>query len=76
MAKQPKIDLSNPTELRKKSGENQAHYWHRYGVTQSGGSRYEQGRKIPSPAKILMALHASGKVSNDDLAQARAAAGL
>ena len=76
MAKQAKIDLSNPTALRKKSGENQGTYWRRYGITQSGGSRYEQGRKIPSPAKILMALHASGKVSDDDPAQARAAVGL
>lgn len=76
MAKKPKIDLSKTTELRKKSGENQATYWRRFGITQSGGSRYEQGRNIPSPAKILMALHASGKVSDDDLAQARSAVGL
>ena len=76
MAKKAKIDFSNPTELRKMTGDNQANYWRRYGITQSGGSRYEQGRKIPSPAKILMALHASGKVSNYDLALARTAAGL
>lgn len=76
MAKQAKIDLSKPAELRKKSGENQGAYWRRYGITQSGGSRYEQGRKIPSPAKILMVLHVSGKVSDADLALARASAGL
>lgn len=76
MAKKAKLNLDTPADLRKKSGENQATYWRRYGITQSGGSRYEQGRNIPSPAKILMALHASGKVSDDDLAQARTAAGL
>ena len=76
MAKQAKIDLSNPAELRKKAGENQATYWRKFGVTQSGGSRYEQGRNIPSPTKLLMALHASGKVSDDDLAHARAVADL
>ena len=76
MAKQAKIDLSNPAELRKKAGENQATYWRKFGVTQSGGSRYEQGRNIPSPTKLLMVLHDSGKVSYDDLAHARAVAGL
>jgi transcriptional regulator with XRE-family HTH domain len=76
MAKQAKIDLSNPVGLRKKAGENQATYWRKFGVTQSGGSRYEQGRNIPSPTKLLMALHASGKVSDDDLAHARVVAGL
>lgn len=76
MAKQAKIDLSNPVALRKKAGENQATYWRKFGVTQSGGSRYEQGRNIPSPTKLLMALHASGKVSDDDLAHARAVAGM
>lgn len=50
------FDLSRVVELRKKAGENQATYWSRFGVTQSGGSRYEQGRKIPAPVKVLMAV--------------------
>lgn len=68
-----KIDLSNPAQMRKLSGENQANYWSRFHVTQSGGSRYEQGRNIPGPLKLLMALKEIGKITDDDLAQARAA---
>lgn len=33
---------------------NQTAYWSRVGVTQSGGSRYESGRKIPKPVQILL----------------------
>ena len=72
MAKQAKIDLSNPAELRKKAGENQATYWRKFGVTQSGGSRYEQGRYIPSSQKLQLVLHASGKEIDDDLEAADA----
>ena len=33
---------------------SQKDFWSRLGVTQSGGSRYEQGRKIPPPVARLM----------------------
>ena len=49
----PEID---PVAVRKKRGLNQTQFWQKLGVTQSGGSRYESGRNIPRPVKILMAV--------------------
>lgn len=43
-------------ELRKKLGLNQADFWRRLSVTQSGGSRYESGRDIPGPVRLLLHL--------------------
>lgn len=48
--KQPKLISPNgqsARELRKKLGLNQADFWSRVGVMQSGGSRYESGRDMP-----------------------------
>lgn len=59
-------------EFRKNLGLNQADFWSRYGVTQSGGSRYESGRNMPTPMKLLVRLHLSGVISDDQLAAARA----
>lgn len=41
---------------RRELGLSQADFWARVGVTQSGGSRYEHGRKIPKPAARLLTL--------------------
>ncbi len=71
-----KVDLSNPREKRQKMGKNQAEFWRPFCVTQSGGSRYEQGRDIPAPVKLLMALRELGKITDDDLRDARIAVGL
>jgi transcriptional regulator with XRE-family HTH domain len=62
--------------MRKKSGLNQLEFWQRFGITQSGGSRYETGRALPKPAKILIALYLSGRITDADLAAARKAAGV
>jgi transcriptional regulator with XRE-family HTH domain len=43
-------------ELRKKLGLNQSEFWSGIGVTQSGGSRYESGRRIPRPVRMLLNL--------------------
>lgn len=43
MKKQKPIKIDALTE-RQRRGENQQSYWRRFGVTQSGGSRYESGR--------------------------------
>ena len=48
-----KIDL---TAFRKDLGLNQHAFWSALGVTQSGGSRYESGRKIPKPIATLLEL--------------------
>jgi transcriptional regulator with XRE-family HTH domain len=43
-------------ELRKKLGLNQSEFWSGIGVTQSGGSSYESGRRIPRPVRMLLNL--------------------
>ncbi|MGE4306310.1 MAG: helix-turn-helix domain-containing protein [Novosphingobium sp.] len=40
--------------LRKAAKLNQGEFWGRFGVTQSGGSRYEIGRDIPDAMNILL----------------------
>ena len=70
MARKQKLDFSNIADARKKEGLNQLEFWTRYGVTQSGGSRYESGRNIPKPLAILLWLHRSGKVTEKELAEA------
>ena len=68
MARKKKLDFTDIATARKKANFNQKDYWSRYGVTQSGGSRYESGRNIPKPLAILLWLHQSGKVTDKDLA--------
>lgn len=70
MARKNKLDFSDIATTRKKLNLNQTAFWSRYGVTQSGGSRYESGRAIPKPLAILLWLHRSGRVNDKDLADA------
>jgi len=42
--------------LRAKLGMNQSVFWSRISVTQSGGSRYESGRNLPKPVRVLLHL--------------------
>ena len=70
MARKKKLDFSDIADERRKRNLNQTEFWTRYGVTQSGGSRYESGRSIPKPLAILLWLHRSGKVSDKDRADA------
>jgi DNA-binding transcriptional regulator YiaG len=70
MARKQKLDFNKIVEDRKKEGLNQKDFWALYGVTQSGGSRYEAGRNIPKPLSILLRLHRSGKVTDKVLAEA------
>lgn len=63
-----------PTDLRafrNKNGLNQSEFWHRYGITQSGGSRYESGRDMSAPLQLIMRLHLSGVISDEDLKAAK-----
>lgn len=48
--------IKDPREHRRKLNKNQSEYWSKIGVTQSGGSRYESGRRIPTPTAILLEL--------------------
>ena len=70
MARKRKLDFSDIATTRKKENLNQKDFWARYGVTQSGGSRYESGRNIPKPLAILLWLPRSGKGTDQDLAEA------
>ena len=70
MAKLKAFKPGEAKTKRKASGLNQTDYWGQYGMTQSAGSRYEGGRDIPRPMAMLMWLHESGRISNDDLANA------
>jgi hypothetical protein len=47
----------NPRELRQSLGITQFNFWNSIGVTQSGGSRYENGRPMPKPVAILVQLY-------------------
>lgn len=40
--------------IRKDLGLSQQEFWGPLGITQSGSSRYESGRKIPMPTLLLL----------------------
>lgn len=67
----PVLSPETLKELRRTRRENQTRFWKRFGVTQSRGSRFEQGMEIPSPVKILIRLYFEGVVKERDLQQAR-----
>lgn len=46
----------DPLALRRKLDINQQAFWKPLGVTQSGGSRYEAGRRMPPPVEKLLEL--------------------
>jgi hypothetical protein len=57
--KAPKLYLKSGKDavvLRKKLGQNQTKFWGRIATTQSGGSRYEGGRRLPGTVQILLHL--------------------
>lgn len=60
-----------PKELRLQLGLTQADFWSPVGISQSGGSRYESGRKLPAATSALLHLvHIEGldinKLCGDD----------
>lgn len=63
-------NLKNLMDFRQSLGENQTVFWRRFGVTQSGGCRYEHGRNLPRPLVILLRLWYSGIVSDAALKKA------
>lgn len=54
--KSVRLNLNDILTYRNALGENQTTFWQRFGVTQSGGSRYESGRAIPRPVRLLITL--------------------
>jgi transcriptional regulator with XRE-family HTH domain len=56
--------------LREFSGLDQREFWNRVGVTQSGGSRYENGRRLPKPVQQLLRLIYIEKVDMDTIKRA------
>lgn len=45
--------ITDYRKLRLRVDLNQTEFWSRLGVTQSGGSRYESGRKPPKAVAVL-----------------------
>ena len=45
---------NSPREIRRNLDMNQKDFWLKVGVTQSGGSRYENGRNMPRPVSELL----------------------
>ena len=64
------LEKSNIHARRKKLGLTQEQFWKPVGVTQSGGSRYENGRDIPLPVQQLIELR-YGKTPLKTLAKLR-----
>lgn len=64
------------SKMRAKLGLNQSQFWGRLGVTQSSGSRYESGRKIPHPIqKLIQIAYGTEKQAADLVAELRTAKG-
>jgi transcriptional regulator with XRE-family HTH domain len=71
MAKKAPSPLADLEAFRRSRGETQTEFWTRFGVTQSGGSRYESGREMPLPTAMLVQAFADGLVDDKVLALLR-----
>lgn len=54
-------------DMRRARKESQSLFWRRFGVTQSGGSRYESGNPIPKPTALLIAAWVQGEIEDETL---------
>lgn len=54
MARKNAVKAIDCLELRQQLGITQTEFWRPLGVTQSAGSRYENGRGIPKPVHELV----------------------
>lgn len=66
----PKLTTTNIREVRLARGENQSTFWPKLGQTQSGGSRYECGRKVPRGTLMLAWLYLEGEITEEQLERA------
>ncbi|PRC94373.1 hypothetical protein [Solimicrobium silvestre] len=58
-------------DLRHVMRENQTQFWHRFGVTQTQGSRFERGKPIPLPVLLLIRLYLLRVIDDSNLQQVR-----
>ena len=65
-AKKLKINGAWCVKHRAANSMSQTQFWSQYGVTQSGGSRYESGRNIPRSVRMLIALE-TGMATMEEL---------
>jgi transcriptional regulator with XRE-family HTH domain len=65
-----KLDLTQVRDLRQRHKLSQSDFWPRFGVTQSGGSRFERGRSLARPVALLIQLWRSGDISDAQLDKA------
>lgn len=63
-----RLNLSDVKAYRLARAESQTVFWGRFLVTQSSGSRYEQGAKIPPTLGMLIAGWADDLISESQLA--------
>jgi transcriptional regulator with XRE-family HTH domain len=68
-----KLNFADLVTYRRERNLNQSEFWKRFGVTQSGGSRYETGRSLPKSVAMLLWLRDKDRISDDDLKDALAA---
>lgn len=66
MTKQSKV-LTNLKQFRRDSGMNQTAFWGMFGITQSGGSRYESRGEVPEPLAVLLVLCEQGHIDQKKL---------
>lgn len=62
----------DPREMRRRLDLNQQEFWSAVGVTQSGGSRYEQDRRIPKPVMELLRLRYQLGIKLEDITEQNA----
>ncbi|WP_293231246.1 transcriptional regulator [Paludibacterium sp.] len=62
----------DPREMRRRLDLNQQEFWSAVGVTQSGGSRYEQDRRIPKPVMELLRLRYQLGIKLEDITEENA----
>lgn len=67
MKQKLKSPLDNLRAYRESLGETQAQFWGRFGITQSGGSRYEAGKRVPVPTAVLILLYANSYIGDSYL---------
>ena len=53
--------------IRRLSRASQKEFWRKFGVTQSAGSHFENGRALPLPLALLLRVYAMGKICDQDL---------